>query len=320
MTMAIHEIDSVSILSLQDNYIDILVSDNDEIVQRPTITTFTTGTKPTITPGPAAEHGFSSFITVRHDGQEKNMLFDFGCSNNGAASNVDLLSVDLSNVSELALSHGHFDHFGGMKELISRLPKKDYELVAHPSVFKKNRFLKAADGNNIIFPELTREHVTSLGLSIKEAPKPVQMLGGYALFLGEIPRTTSFEQGMPSAICIEDGKEKQDIIEDDSSMIFNVKDKGLVVLSGCAHSGIVNTVRYAKEVTGIDDVYVIMGGFHLSGALQAPFIQPTIEALKEFAPKHIIPAHCTGRNATIEIEKAMPEEFILNMSGTTLTF
>jgi 7,8-dihydropterin-6-yl-methyl-4-(beta-D-ribofuranosyl)aminobenzene 5'-phosphate synthase len=101
---------------------------------------------------------------------------------------------------------------------------------------------------------------------------------------------------------------------------MNLKEKGLVILSGCAHAGIVNTVTYAREVTGIDKVHVIMGGFHLSGPMFEPIIDKTTEELKKINPDYIIPTHCTGRKAVAFIEESFKERFIMNMSGTKLTF
>ena len=118
----------------------------------------------------------------------------------------------------------------------------------------------------------------------------------------------------------DEGEEKWDPIEDDTAIVANVKGKGLVILSGCAHAGIINTVRYAKEVTGIDQVFVVMGGFHLTGKDFEPVIEPTVEALKDLSPKYVVPTHCTGRKAIMHIEKEMPEEFLLNMSGTKMVF
>ena len=103
-------------------------------------------------------------------------------------------------------------------------------------------------------------------------------------------------------------------------MAVNVKGKGLVVLSGCAHSGIINTVIYAREVTGVDKLYAVMGGFHLTGADFEPVIEPTTEAFKELDPAYIIPTHCTGRKAVMHLEKEMPDKFLLNMSGTKMVF
>ena len=117
-----------------------------------------------------------------------------------------------------------------------------------------------------------------------------------------------------------DGKAKWDPIEEDSALVIHIRGKGLVVLSGCAHSGIVNTVNYAREITGINKLYVVMGGFHLTGADFEPIIEPTTEALKALNPEYVIPTHCTGRKAVMNIEKEMPDKFLLNMSGTRMVF
>jgi 7,8-dihydropterin-6-yl-methyl-4-(beta-D-ribofuranosyl)aminobenzene 5'-phosphate synthase len=103
-------------------------------------------------------------------------------------------------------------------------------------------------------------------------------------------------------------------------MVFNVRDKGLVVISGCAHAGIVNTVAHARQTTGVDKVMAVMGGFHLGGQDVDQVVKPTIAALKALTPTYVIPTHCTGRLAVQMIEKEMPDQFILNMSGTRLTF
>jgi len=118
----------------------------------------------------------------------------------------------------------------------------------------------------------------------------------------------------------ENGIEKQDPIEDDSAMVFHLQGKGLVALSGCSHAVIINTIMYAKKVLGVDRVFAVMGGFHLSGADFDSVVQPTIEGLKEIDPEYIMPTYCTGRNAIVCIEREMPEKFILNMSGTKFTF
>ena len=162
--------------------------------------------------------------------------------------------------------------------------------------------------------------VKQAGLSVIETEKPYPLLNNTVLFLGEIPKQTDFEKGFPIAHCQKDGKEVWDAIEDDTSIVMNLKDKGLVILSGCAHAGIVNTVRYAMAVTGIDKVHVVMGGFHLSGPFFEPIIDRTTEELKKIHPTFIIPTHCTGRKAIMAMEKQMPEQFILNMAGTKLTF
>ena len=149
---------------------------------------------------------------------------------------------------------------------------------------------------------------------------PRLLVDGQLLYLGESPKKTSFEKGFPRMYYDEDEHSRWDPIEDDTAVVANVKGKGLVILSGCAHSGIVNTVNYAREITGIDKIYVVMGGFHLSGADFEPIIEPTADALKELNPEYVIPTHCTGRKATMHFEKEMPDQFLLNMSGTRMVF
>jgi 7,8-dihydropterin-6-yl-methyl-4-(beta-D-ribofuranosyl)aminobenzene 5'-phosphate synthase len=140
-------------------------------------------------------------------------------------------------------------------------------------------------------------------------------------FLGELPRRTAFERGMGKARYREEGgRETFDAIEDDSAVVAHVRGRRLVVLSGCAHSGIVNTVRHVREATGVDRVFAIMGGFHLTSAAFEGAVEPTIEALRGFAPRCIVPTHCTGRRTVARIEQAMPEQFLLDMSGTKMVF
>jgi 7,8-dihydropterin-6-yl-methyl-4-(beta-D-ribofuranosyl)aminobenzene 5'-phosphate synthase len=162
--------------------------------------------------------------------------------------------------------------------------------------------------------------VRQVGLSVVETEKPYLLLNNTVLFLGEIPRSTDFEKGFPIAHWQKDGIEVWDAIEDDTSIVMNLKDKGLVIISGCAHAGIVNTVRHAMEVTGIDKIHAVMGGFHLSGPFFELIIDRTAEEIKKLHPAFVIPTHCTGRKAIMAMEKSMPEQFILNMAGTKLTF
>lgn len=140
------------------------------------------------------------------------------------------------------------------------------------------------------------------------------------MFLGEVPRLTDFEKGFPITHREEDGKERWDPIEDDTGIAVNVKGKGLVVLTGCAHAVVINTVRHAVKATGVDKVCSVIGGFHLSGPFFESIIERTTEELKALNPLYVVPTHCTGRKAIMHIEREMPEKFILNMSGTKLTF
>jgi 7,8-dihydropterin-6-yl-methyl-4-(beta-D-ribofuranosyl)aminobenzene 5'-phosphate synthase len=198
--------------------------------------------------------------------------------------------------------------------------KGEIPLIVHPGVFKSPRYLKYGEGARIHFPRFTREMALQAGFRVLESSEPYPLLDGHVLFLGEIPRETGFEQGMPNACVEENGVEVWDRIVDDTSIVMNLKGKGLIILSGCSHAGIVNTVRYALDVTGIPRVHVVMGGFHLSGPLFEPIIDVTTEEVKKLNPAYVIPCHCTGRKAVMTMEREMPGQFILNMAGTTLTF
>jgi 7,8-dihydropterin-6-yl-methyl-4-(beta-D-ribofuranosyl)aminobenzene 5'-phosphate synthase len=314
MAYSIQEVDRIEILTLQDNYVDLVSRDNTEIVLR-AMPLKDMEVKNSI----LAEHGFSSVVTLTGEAS-RSMLFDFGFSEGGAAFNADALSLDLSTIEVSALSHGHLDHFGGMHELMKLVNREGMELVVHPEAFRNPRYLKITEDVKVMFPSFTREKAEMAGFRLVETKEPYPLLDGSVLFLGEIPRITDFERGMPSMFYQKDGVEIPDDIIDDTAIVANVKGRGLVVISGCAHAGIVNTVRYAKELTGIDEVYVIMGGFHLTGTEMAPAIDPTIAGLKELDPDYLVPTHCTGRNAMLQMEREMPDKFIVNMAGTKLTF
>ena len=315
MTVELKEVDKVEILTLQDNYIDVAAFDSTEVVQRGMPLKDWEFNNSII-----AEHGFSTLVTITSADMTRSILFDFGFSEHGAAFNADALGVDLTKVEAMVLSHGHRDHFGGLEQLAERVGKNGIKLVLHPTAFRKARYIKVSDEIKINLPDLTPEKITNAGISVITSELPRLLLDDCVLFLGEIPKQTEFEKGFPKMHFDEDGESKWDPIEEDTAIVMHVKDKGLVVLSGCAHSGIINTVKYAREVTGIEDIFVVMGGFHLTGTDFEPIIEPTTDALKSLNPQYVVPTHCTGRKAVMHLEKEMPDNFLLNMSGTRMVF
>jgi len=311
--MQLKQADKVEILTLQDNYIDLVEAPANAMVTRamPVKDGY-------IKNSVVAEHGFSALVTVTAGAEAHSVLFDFGFSPWGVAHNMDALCVDAGVIEVLALSHGHMDHTGGILEVAKRL-RTPIELVLHPRVLDTDRYLKFSEDFKIRFPMLKREEVEQAGLRIVESAGPRELLDGFGLFLGGVPRETDFEPGMPLAHYMDASGEHTDTIEDDSSLVFALKDKGLVILTGCAHAGVINTIRYARKLTGIEKVHAVMGGFHLGGPTGQAAIPPTLEALKEIKPEYVIPCHCTGRTAILAMEKELPG-FILNMAGTKLAF
>ena len=315
--MGVHlkEVDQVEILTLQDNYIDIAAHDGTAIVQR-AASEDASGNRVSI----LAEHGFSAVVSLTAAGKTRKALFDFGFSATGALQNASTLGVHLAEIEAMILSHGHMDHHGGLPAFVERIGGKGIELVLHPAAFRGARYLKLSEERRLRLPSPDRGRLETAGVRVVPSPTPRPLLGDTLVFLGEVPRRTEFEKGMLKARYEDGGTEKFDPMEDDSAVVAHVKGKGLVVLSGCSHSGIVNTVTYARQVTGVDAVFAVMGGFHLTGADFEPIIGRTTEALKALNPCFIVPTHCTGRKACMHIEREMPDQFLLNMSGTKMVF
>jgi 7,8-dihydropterin-6-yl-methyl-4-(beta-D-ribofuranosyl)aminobenzene 5'-phosphate synthase len=310
----VNEVDKIEILTLQDNYIEITARDSNEIITRAAAVK-----DGEIKNSISAEHGYCAIVRTTMGNRTRTLLFDFGFSEGGAASNAKALDVDMKQVEAAALSHGHSDHTGGIAKLGAMIGKKGIPLAVHPSAFKSPRYIKI-DNKNTYFPKLTREGLEQAGFKVVETKNPYKLLDGDILFLGEIPRRTGFEKGMIHTHFQENGVEKWDPLDDDTSIVMNLKGKGLVILSGCAHAGIINTIGYALETTDIKQIHAVMGGFHLAGPALEPIIGRTTEELKKFHPAYVIPVHCTGRKAVMHMEKEMPRQFLLNMSGTKLTF
>jgi len=311
----LNQLDKLEIWTLEDNYIDVASGDNSAVVSRAMPVK-----NMQLTNSILAEHGFSALVTTTAKEKPRIMLFDFGFSQDVVVRNAAAIGVDLSKIEVAALSHGHMDHFGGMAQVSARIGNKGLGLVLHPAAFRRNRYLEPIQGIKVGLPALEKEKVEAYGFNVIQAKEPLLLLDGDILFLGEIPRRTSFEKGLPYAFYEKKEQKTWDPTEDDTALVMNLGNKGLIVLSGCAHSGIINTVEYAREVTGIDNVHVIMGGFHLTGPAFESIIDDTVKSLQQIRPEYIIPTHCTGRKAILAIEEAMPRQFLVNMSGTKLTF
>ncbi len=311
----LNQVDKVEIWTLEDNYVDLVSGDNSDIITRAIIVK-----DMQITNSILAEHGFSAMVTTTTKEKPRTMLLDFGFSEDVVARNAAALGVDLTKVEVAALSHGHTDHFGGLAQVAARIGKKGLELVLHPVALGRNRYMEPVQDIKFRMPPLEEEKVKASGFKVTKSKEPLLLLNGDVLFLGEIPRRTRFEKGLPWAFYEEQGQKVWDPTEDDTALVMNLGSKGLVVLTGCAHSGIVNTVEYAREITGINKVHAIMGGFHLTGPAFEPIIDDTIESINQIGPDYVIPTHCTGRKAILAFEKALPGQFLVNMSGTKLTF
>lgn len=312
--MTLNPVDRIEILTVIDNYVDVLLT-NGEVVTRPPLAK--SGTIPTDTL--LAEHGLCLRVTVQNGEARHHMLFDTGYSRVGVPHNLDQLGLDLSEIEAVALSHGHMDHTGGVYTVLSRVGKR-VPLVVHPEAFLSRRFFGLTDGRKLLFPRtLIREDLDQQDVDLMAHTGPTGLTGDRIMVTGRVDRVTDFETGLPNAVLERDGRVEKDDILDDQALVVHLKGKGLVVISGCSHAGIINTILYARKLTGIQEVYAVLGGFHLSGPFFEKIIEQTIEAFKEIGPEILAPMHCTGWKAIGQIARTFPEAFVLNSVGATIT-
>jgi 7,8-dihydropterin-6-yl-methyl-4-(beta-D-ribofuranosyl)aminobenzene 5'-phosphate synthase len=314
--LILREVEKVEVTCLVDNNVDVVLP-NTEVARRPVLTR-NWYEEPLI-----AEHGFCAALTFHiEEGVEHRLLLDSGLDALAASHNADVLSFDLSNCESLISSHGHIDHAGGLLNLRKKMNTvRRIPLVLHEDAFR-NRLVKLQDGRTINLPAPDRSLLTNAGYEIIEKHSPSLWIEDRVLITGEIPRTNNFEKGFPNHYSeIVEGKMEADpLIKDDQAIILTVKDKGLVVITGCGHAGIINTLNYAKELTGEDRIFSVLGGMHLSGGLFEPIIPTTLQELEKLKPKFVIPCHCSGLKAMTEIARKMPSAFIQNSVGTNYVF
>jgi 7,8-dihydropterin-6-yl-methyl-4-(beta-D-ribofuranosyl)aminobenzene 5'-phosphate synthase len=313
--MILREVERVEVTCLVDNNVDVVLP-NTEVARRPVLTT-NWYEQPLV-----AEHGFCAVLTLDIDGIKRRLLLDSGLDPFAAPHNADVLELDLSYCESLISSHGHIDHAGGLLNLRKKMNTwQGIPLVLHEDAFK-NRSVKFQDGRTVELPAQDRSLLVNSGYNIIEKHSPSLWIDDRVLVTGEIPRTNSFEKGFPNHYSqVEEGRMEPDpLIKDDQAIILTVKEKGLVIITGCGHAGIINTLNYAKELTGEDRIYAVLGGMHLSGGLFEPIIPRTIEELEELKPKFVVPCHCSGLKAMTEIARKMPDAFIQNSVGTNYIF
>lgn len=267
--------------------------------------------------GLVAEHGFSALVTVRRGTQTTTLMFDAGLTPPGIVENADRLGIRLDSLQGVVLSHGHFDHAGGLSGLSAKLGATSMPMVVHPHAWTRRR----VRSQHAVFdmPTLSKRALTAEGFEVIERSQPSLLVDGSVLITGEVDRTTEFERGMPAAHEAHTaGDWRHDpLVIDDQALVVHLKGRGLVVLTGCGHAGVINIVRHAQRLTGIDRLHGLVGGFHLSGPTFEPIIAPTVAALSQSAPHLVAPGHCTGWRAQHALAGAMPEAWVPSSSGTT---
>jgi len=244
-----------------------------------------------------AQHGLSIFLEIEIEGGERmNLLWDTGASSEVMLHNAAALNIDPDALDLICLSHGHYDHTGGLMGLLQKR-KERVPVLCHPAVFAPK--LKARPALKFIGLPFTRDQ--AVGGIWLECSGPVPLAPGL-WSTGEIPRVEAFED-VQGFWTFREGRYCPDAIPDDQALAVDIAGKGLAVVAGCAHSGIINTIRHALEITGAEKLYAVIGGFHLTGADEGR-IERTVQALKDLHPASVRPGHCTGERAVCRLEEA----------------
>ncbi len=310
--MALRQASKLEIVSLMDNTIDFLSSQTRKEVQPLWYWNSRQGEMP------FAEHGFSMLIKVYGVDSVCTVLFDAGVSPDGVVSNAKRMGVDLGEVQFVVLSHGHYDHFGGLVEVVKSINREDLVIITHEDMFRRHgtQSAKGEIREYSAFPETSQLKPAK----IVNTKQPNLIADDLAFVTGEIPRTVEFETGLIHNRILRDNTWQPDpTFLDERALVFNVEGKGLVVISGCAHTGIINTLRYAQKITGENRVYAVLGGFHLAGREFEKRIEPTIAELKKVNPKLVAASHCTGWRALCAMNREFPEAYVANAVGNRYT-
>jgi len=255
------------------------------------------------------EHGFSALIS---DGQE-SILFDTGQTGRVLANNMEVMGLE-SNVPAVVLSHGHYDHSGGLLNFV-RWCDGGCNIYTHPNAFHR-RFKKVKGEITEIGMPFSRSELEEAGGRVHTSKGPQHVMD-WLMMTGEIERKNPFEKPETEFFIENDGRLEKDPFLDDQALIAQVEGKGIVVITGCAHSGIINTLKFAKKVCGSDVIYAVIGGFHLVGASEEK-MRKTMEALIEFDLQLLVPCHCTGRDASHMLKEALGNQVVYGEVGLSL--
>lgn len=322
--IALAPVDEITITTLVDNSYDALMADTGP-ARRTAMGKVPPVAAPQFeggraSPGLIAEHGFSALVTTRRGNRTHTLLFDTGISPDGMATNFERLQLDASAIEAVVLSHGHPDHDGGFPGLARIRGRSGLPLAVHPLVFSRRR-LALPNAPAMELPTLSRAALEAEGFEVIERRQPSLLLDASVLITGEVDRTTEFERGLPNHEAWRDDRWEPDpLLIDEQALVVNVRGRGLVVLTGCGHAGAVNIARHALRLTGVDRLHALLGGFHLTGKVFEPIIEPTVAAFRELGPDVLVPAHCTGWKAQHRLAAALPDAFVPNAVGTSFTF
>ncbi|MGI5875277.1 MAG: MBL fold metallo-hydrolase [Dethiobacteria bacterium] len=260
--------------------------------------------------GLAAEHGLSMLLEIG----EQKILFDTGAGQTLLA-NAEVLGVDFCLLNAVVLSHGHYDHTGGLKDVLEK--NNSIPVYAHPDVFNCKYRIREGESPKYIGPPWTQEQLLEMRARLHLEKEPVD-LGGGLLLTGQVPRLEESEK-QERYFFRKAGKNfVEDTLNDDQALVVE-SPLGLIVLLGCTHAGLINTLRHVTRLTGREDIYALIGGTHLLNA-SVSRLAYTLRTLRGFKIEFIAPCHCTGPMATAVFQQVFGERFLDNRAGSIFEF
>jgi len=253
------------------------------------------------------QHGISFLLEAKRQGQCRRILVDVGQNPSALLYNMKLIGIEPSSIDALFLTHCHYDHTQGMVEVLKAIGKKGVPVVAHPDTFRPH-FVKDPYLRHVgVMPEDSRPKVEETGGLLFQTADPFPFMPGL-ISTGEVRRQTDFEEVGIALFTLADGQMVQDMMKDDLSLVAQVQEKGMVIVTGCSHAGIVNIVRHSVELTGEKKIAAILGGFHLLAASEER-IEKTVAALSQFDIEMISAGHCSGFRAQVALYQAFKDRF-----------
>jgi len=253
------------------------------------------------------QHGVSFLLEGAKGSDVMKILVDVGQNSQALFNNMKLMNISPSIIDAVVLTHCHYDHTQGVAKVLKEIGRRDIQVIAHRDIFRLNFVTEPYPRHVGIMPGDSREEIEKAGGSLLLTKDPVKLMSGITT-TGEVRRQTDFEEVGIALKTIQNGEVVDDEMLDDISVVANVNGKGLVIVTGCSHAGIVNIAKHAIELTGCEKIDGILGGLHLVDAPDVR-IKRTVEELSKLNPEWICAGHCTGFKAQVELYLAFRERF-----------
>ena len=256
------------------------------------------------------QHGISFLVTAERDGTIKNVLVDVAQNPSALLENANMMDISLSCIDAIVLTHCHYDHTQGLAKVLKEIGKKDLPVIAHPDIFRLNFISDPYLRHVGVMDEDKQANIEDSGGTLYLTRDPLEIMPGL-ITTGQVERATDFEEVGISLSTIENDQVKPDLMLDDISLVANVKGKGVVIVTGCSHAGIVNITKQAVKLTKTEKIHGIIGGLHLIEAIGAAEIRikKTAQVLKQFDPDWVYAGHCTGFKAQVELYNTFKDRF-----------